>query len=72
MNCYDESRYAEALESPLWDADPTVCCAAAQLGACPHSEDAAYEAALEDEAEARPVAPAPATPPVGVEDDEPF
>lgn len=22
----------------LWDADPDVCCAAAQLGACVHSE----------------------------------
>jgi|JI10StandDraft_1071094.scaffolds.fasta_scaffold4399153_1 hypothetical protein len=22
----------------LWDADPDVCCAAFQLGACPHTE----------------------------------
>lgn len=22
----------------LWDADPDVCCAAWQLGACPHTE----------------------------------
>lgn len=22
----------------LWDADPDVCCAAYQLGACPHTE----------------------------------
>jgi hypothetical protein len=25
----------------LWDADPTVCCAAFQLGACAHTEDLA-------------------------------
>jgi hypothetical protein len=24
----------------LWDADPDVCCAAYQLGACSHTEDA--------------------------------
>lgn len=29
----------------LWDADPDVCCAAYQLGACPHTE------ALSDEQE---------------------
>ena len=25
-------------DGPLWDADPTICCAAFQLGACRHTE----------------------------------
>lgn len=41
---------AEYRDGPrLWDADPTVCCAAAQLGACRHSEDAAFEAQMAEE-----------------------
>lgn len=27
----------------LWDADPDVCCAAFQLGACAHTESFDYE-----------------------------
>lgn len=34
----------------LWDATPGVCCAAFQLGACPHTEAFDYE----DEAEGNP------------------
>lgn len=30
-------------EPILWDADPDVCCAAFQLGACSHTEGAAYD-----------------------------
>jgi hypothetical protein len=26
------------MSNTLWDADPTVCCAAFQLGACVHTE----------------------------------
>ena len=29
----------------LWDADPDVCCAAYQLGACSHTEADAWEEA---------------------------
>jgi hypothetical protein len=28
----------------LWDADPDVCCAAFQLGACAHTESFDYDA----------------------------
>lgn len=39
----------------LWDADPDVCCAAFQLGACEHTEgladDAQYEAWQAEQAE---------------------
>lgn len=28
----------ESKDRPLWDADPDVCCAAFQLGACVHTE----------------------------------
>jgi hypothetical protein len=28
---------------PLWDADPNVCCAAFQTGACSHTEDYDWE-----------------------------
>ena len=31
----------------LWDADPDVCCAAFQLGACPHTE--AFEEPTDEE-----------------------
>lgn len=35
-----EIEEAEFRSAPrLWDADPDVCCAAFQLGACPHTED---------------------------------
>ena len=58
----------------LWDADPDVCCAAAQLGACPHTEldeyteedDPAYFAELA----ARPAAPRVEAP--ALDGDEPF
>jgi hypothetical protein len=32
----------------LWDADPDVCCAAFQLGACPHTEGEDAEWDTED------------------------
>lgn len=54
------------IDGPLWDADPTVCCAAFQLGACAHTEafDPSYEPWTADEATVRLVlalvAPAPA------------
>lgn len=34
----------------LWDADPSVCCAAFQLGACSHTELLADDHAEEIEA----------------------
>ena len=55
--------------SRLWDADPDVCCAAFQLGACSHTEAAAYQ--YEDDDPADHVAIAVADPGVPAED-EPF
>lgn len=38
-----EEREFEASRSDrLWDANPDVCCAAFQLGACQHTEAASY------------------------------
>lgn len=31
----------------LWDADPDVCCAAFQLGACEHTEGERYDDEVE-------------------------
>ena len=54
----------------LWDADPDVCCAAFQLGACPHTE-ADYD--YEDMATLGADEPEPTEPePADVEADEPF
>jgi hypothetical protein len=38
-----ESEEAEFRGPLLWDADPDVCCAAFQLGACQHTEAYHYE-----------------------------
>jgi hypothetical protein len=34
----EEREFEFGRESKLWDADPDVCCAAFQLGACEHTE----------------------------------
>jgi hypothetical protein len=41
-----DDREIDAYGPRLWDADPTVCCAAHQLGACRHTED--YEPSEEE------------------------
>ena len=53
----------------LWDADPAVCCAAFQLGACPHTEGGfdQWEDEAADEQAFRDAPPAPVA-----TDDEPF
>jgi hypothetical protein len=44
MTTIHEAEEAEFTRGPrLWDADPDVCCAAFQLGACVHTEAAAYQ-----------------------------
>lgn len=52
MNEADRERQEElafGTGPKLWDADPEVCCAAFQLGACVHTEAGADESdALED------------------------
>lgn len=52
----------------LWDADPDVCCAAFQLGACPHTEDYDED---DDETADTDLAARPC-PPVAPFDEEPF
>jgi len=53
-----EAAYREAVadEAPspiLWDATPGVCCAAYQLGACPHTEELTDDDIAQMEAEWR-------------------
>ena len=53
----------------LWDADPDVCCAAFQLGACEHTE--AFDGGYDDDLDLA-AAPVPAPIAAPVVDDEPF
>lgn len=65
----EELDYEASRGDRLWTADPDVCCAAFQLGACPHTEafDPEFDPALAD---LPPVAAPVATPALDIE--EPF
>ena len=39
MNIHEAEEIEFGSGPRLWDADPSVCCAAFQLGACKHTED---------------------------------
>jgi hypothetical protein len=45
----EEAEFGQSLV--LWDADPDVCCAAFQLGACVHTEGGTEEADTEEESD---------------------
>lgn len=50
---FDPTDYDMGLGPRLWDATPGVCCAAYQLGACPHTEGFdPYDADDDDDREA--------------------
>lgn len=54
----------------IWDADPDVCCAYFQLGACVHTEGYRDDEPTDDEWDAAPVASVPA--PIVDDSVEPF
>ena len=45
-NLHEQEERDFGMSGALWDADPEVCCAAFQLGACVHTES--YEEYEED------------------------
>ena len=46
MNLHELEELEFGQSGPLWDADPSVCCAAFQLGACEHTENDQSESTL--------------------------
>lgn len=38
MDLHEQEERDFGRDGDLWDANPDVCCAAFQLGACPHTE----------------------------------
>lgn len=50
MNMHEQEERDFGRGPLLWDADPDVCCAAFQLGACVHTEARSAEEAAEDDA----------------------